>query len=99
MDKILDKMESIERYIHLNCEEVLEKLIKYSERHTVFESHMKSHLINIQDLVKHSLDANTNIKDIVSYDFENIDKLVSNLNHYKQEHNSVISRLNSIADK
>ena len=77
----------------------MEKLIKYDERQAVFESHVKSHIINIENLVKHSLDANTKIKEIVSYDFESVDKLLEQFKDCKQSQVSAISRLSSIAEK
>ncbi|CAG2170625.1 unnamed protein product [Oppiella nova] len=97
LNKIVDKLDSIERHIDRTGEEVFEKFSKYDERHTVFESHVKSHIINIESLVKHSLDANTKIKDIVTYDFQSVDNMVQTLKDYKQDHNSVISILSTVA--
>jgi hypothetical protein len=82
--------------MHSNSEEVLEKLIKYEEKHTVFESHVKSHINNIENLVMHSLDASTNIKEMVNYNLGLVDKLITTVKDCKH---LVSSQLDGIVTK
>jgi len=99
IDQISIKLDSIERFVHLNSEEVLEKLIKYDDRDAVFESHVKSHIINIENLMKHSLDASTNIKEIVSHNLGNLDKVFNIVKDWKLQRQTVISQLGAIDAK
>ena len=93
-----NKLEALERYNRRNWEDVTEKLTKREERHVVFESHVKSHIVNIESLVKHSLDANTNIKDMVAKDFQEVDKLVDAVKEAKQSQTIAVNRLTAIAN-
>ena len=82
--------------MRLNWEEVADKVAKRDERRAVFESHVKSHIMNIESLVKHSLDANTNIKDIVTKDVQEVNKLVDAVKEGQHSQTIVTNRLNAI---
>lgn len=94
-----NKLDSMERYIRTNWEEVTDKVVKREERRAVFESHVKSHIMNIENLVKHSLDANTNIKEIVTKDFREVERLVDAVREAQHSQHRVTDRLTAVANQ
>jgi hypothetical protein len=97
MDRIKSKIDSIERIIQINGEEIIDKLIKYDERDAVFESRVTSHITNLEQLVKHSLDALTNIKEIGSKNFNVMEKLVNTIRDNSHHQNQLMgSQINLI---
>lgn len=97
MTRIGTRLESIERLVQISSDEVLEKLVKYDERNAVFESHVTSHINNIVQLVKHSLDASTNTKEIVNNKLLSVEQLVTSARDKAQHQmQSMTSTLNTI---